>query len=178
MEIESTKIEGLYIIKPRIFNDNRGKFIKVYHEKNFNDVGLNVDFVESYYSISNKNVIRGMHFQILPESHNKLVYVPAGKIIDVILDLRKKSITFGKFETFELSSENGHYVFIPKGCAHGFISLEDNTNVTYMQTTMYNEKCDKGIAYDSFGMDWKIENPIISERDLNFPDYTKTDIYF
>ncbi len=91
-----------------------------------------------------------MHFQILPESHNKLVYVPAGKIIDVILDLRKKSITFGKFETFELSSENGHYVFIPKGCAHGFISLEDNTNVTYMQTTMYNEKCDKGIAYDSF----------------------------
>jgi len=171
MRIKKTKINGLRIIKPNIFCDNRGRFVKIFHSQTFKEFGLETTFVESYYSLSNKNVIRGMHFQIPPEDHYKLVFVPAGKIIDVILDIRKKSKTFGKFETFELSSENGYFLYIPKGCAHGFISLADNTNVTYLQTTMYNGNCDKGIAYDSFGFDWNCEEPIISERDLKFPDF-------
>jgi len=169
MKIEETKINGLFLIKPKIFSDNRGKFIKVYHDKTFNEFGLDARFVESYYSVSNKNVIRGMHFQIPPEDHNKLVYVTAGKIIDVVLDIRKKSKTFGEFETFELSSDNGYCVYIPAGCAHGFISLRDNTIVTYMQTSMFDSKCDKGIKYNSFGFDWNCDNPILSDRDRKFP---------
>ena len=172
MEKQNTKIEGLYLIKTKILYDNRGKFVKIFHNQSFNELGLNTNFVESYYSISDENVIRGMHFQIPPEDHNKLVYVPEGKIIDVVLDIRKKSKTFGKFETFELSSQNGYYVYIPKGCAHGFLSLEHNTNVTYMQTTIYNKICDKGIRYDSFGFDWNCKNPIISDRDKGLPEFS------
>ena len=168
MNVNQTPIEGLYLIKTEIIEDKRGRFIKTFHKETFKNFELNVDFVESYYSISDKNVIRGMHFQVPPEDHNKLVYVPAGEIIDVILDIRKKSKTFGKFESFDLSSENGNLLYIPKGCAHGFLSLKDNTIVTYLQTTMYNKNCDKGIAYDSFGFNWNCVNPIISDRDKNF----------
>ena len=171
MKIETTTIEGIYLIRPVIMNDDRGKFVKIFHEPIFKDFGLDTNFVESYYSLSNKNVIRGMHFQIPPEDHAKLVYVPAGSIIDVILDIRKKSKTFGKFETFELSEKNGNCVYIPKGCAHGFLSLENNTIVTYLQTTIYNNECDKGIKYDSFGFDWNCNKPILSNRDQKFPEF-------
>lgn len=171
MEIENTFIEGLKIIHLKEFKDSRGSFIKVYNEDLFSENALKLDFKESYYSISSKNVIRGMHFQIPPFEHTKLVYLDNGKIIDVVLDIRKSSPTYGQHFTIKLNTDNPILVYIPVGCAHGFLSLEDNTIVTYLQTSVYNNICDKGIKYNSFKMNWGVENPIISERDLNFPDF-------
>lgn len=178
MEIENTPISGLKLIHLKEFNDSRGSFIKVFNEDFFAENSLKTNFKESYYSISAKNVIRGMHFQIPPFEHIKLVYLNQGKIIDVVLDIRKTSPTYGKYFSVELINENPTLIYIPVGCAHGFLSLEDNTMVTYLQTSCYNNACDKGINYNSFGMTWGIENPIISERDLSFPNFTDTNFNF
>lgn len=168
MQIVETKIPGLKIFEPRIFEDVRGKFIKTFNNDFFQEHNLNISIKETYYSISHKDVIRGMHFQTPPYDHMKIVYVPFGKILDVVLDLRKGSPTFGKSFSIELSSENGKILIIPKGLAHGFKSLEDNTNVTYMQTTIYAPNNDEGIRYDSFGFDWQCDCPKMSDRDMSF----------
>ena len=168
MKIINTAIKGLKILEPRIFEDSRGKFIKTFTNDFFQENGLDIDIKETYYSISHKDVIRGMHFQTPPYEHIKLVYVPAGKILDVVLDIRRNSPTFGKYFQTELSSDNGKVLIIPKGLAHGFKSLEDNTNVTYMQTSCYAPNNDFGIKYDSLGFDWECENPKLSDRDLSF----------
>lgn len=170
MKLIDTPIHGLKILEPKIFEDSRGCFIKTYNNNFFQTQGLNLAIKESYYSISRKDVIRGMHFQTPPYDHIKIVYVPSGKINDVVLDIRKNSPTYGDYFTIELSGENGKILIIPKGLAHGFKSLEDNTNVTYMQTSCYSPNNDYGIHYDSFGFDWEISNPQLSDRDLSFPD--------
>lgn len=171
MEIEQTFVPGLKIIHLKEFKDNRGSFIKVFNHDFFAENGLETNYKESYYSISAKNVIRGMHFQIPPFEHTKLVYLNQGNIIDVILDIRKSSPTFGQHFSIELNTENPILIYIPIGCAHGFLSLKENSIVTYLQTSCYNNAYDKGIKYNSFGMNWQIENPIMSERDLSFPDF-------
>lgn len=168
MEIIKTEIEGVFIIKNKIFQDERGKFIKIYPKEEFKKMGLSTEFEESYFSVSNKNVIRGMHFQLPPFDHEKLVYVSKGKVLDVILDLRKNSKTLGKAISIELSEENGYSVYIPKGLAHGFKSLEDGTIMTYNVTTVYNQQSDYGIRWNSFSFDWELEEPVMSERDKNF----------
>ncbi len=178
MEIESTFIQGLKLIHLKKFKDQRGSFIKIFNSDFFKVNGLETAFKESYYSISSKNVIRGMHFQVPPEEHIKLVYLNAGRMLDVVLDIRKTSATYGQYFSIELNTETPVLLYIPVGCAHGFLSLEDNVMVTYLQTSCYNNICDKGIKYNSFGMDWKVWNPIISERDSNFPDFLDTGLYF
>lgn len=142
--------------------DNRGDFTKI-----FNSLTLSVEIKESYYSRSHKNVIRGMHFQIPPFDHDKIVHVVKGKITDVVLDIRKNSPNFGKFYCNELSENKKQIIFIPKGFAHGFLSLEESV-VLYMQNTVYHAESDCGIRYDSFGFSWDAINPIISARDLAF----------
>jgi dTDP-4-dehydrorhamnose 3,5-epimerase/CDP-3, 6-dideoxy-D-glycero-D-glycero-4-hexulose-5-epimerase len=171
MEFIEMDISGLFLIKPKKFEDIRGRFVKTFHRETLESYNLNSDFKESFYSISQKNVLRGMHFQTPPYDHEKLVYVPDGSILDVVLDIRKSSPTFGKFVAQKLNAENAHMFYIPKGCAHGFLSLEDNTNVTYMQTTMYAENNDSGINYNSFGFDWNAKSAIISDRDKSFVDF-------
>lgn len=178
MEIIKTKLDGVYVIKNNIFKDERGMFIKTYHYDLFKEKGLCIDFKESYYSVSRKNTIRGMHFQKLPFDHDKLVYVANGKILDVIVDLRKNSKTFKEFISVEISRENGYSIYIPKGCAHGFLALEDNTITVYNVSTVYNAKYDSGISYDSFGMNWNIKNPIISDRDRGFYGIDELNEYF
>lgn len=169
MKIIETKIEGLKVLEPTIFEDIRGKFIKTFNNDFFIENGLDIKIKETYYTISHKDVIRGMHFQTPPFDHIKLVYVSAGKIIDVVLDIRKNSPTFGQYFSCELSSDNGKILIIPKGLAHGFKSLEYNTNVTYMQTSCYVPNNDFGIKYNSFSFDWKCVAPKISDRDKLFP---------
>lgn len=171
LRLLDTKISGLKILEPRIFEDTRGKFIKTFNDDFFKEHSLNISIKETYYSISHKNVIRGMHFQTPPQDHLKLVYVPYGKITDVVLDIRKESPTFGEYFTIELSDENAKILVIPKGLAHGFRSLQDNTNVTYMQTSGHAPECDAGLRYDSFGYDWDLLNPKMSDRDLNFDGF-------
>ena len=168
MVVENTFITGLKLIHLNKYLDDRGSFMKVFDADFFEENGLETKFKESYFSISNKNVIRGMHLQIPPVEHTKLVYVNQGKLLDVILDVRKDSPYFGKYFTVELDTRNPLVVYIPVGCAHGFLSLEDQTMMTYLQTTCYNPIYDTGISYNSFGMNWGIGNPIISARDKGF----------
>lgn len=173
LKLLDTKINGLKILEPRVFEDRRGKFIKTFNDAFFAEHGFNIQINESYYSISHKGVLRGMHFQAPPHDHLKIVYVPYGKIIDVVLDIRKNSPTYGESFEIELSSDNAKVLIIPKGLAHGFIALEDNTNVTYMQTSGYVPDCDAGIKYDSFGYDWGLTKTEISDRDLEFVTFEK-----
>jgi len=168
MEIENKFIPGLKLIRFKEFKDSRGSFIKVFNNDFFHENGLETNFKESYYSISAKNVVRGMHFQIPPAEHTKLVYLNRGAIIDVVLDIRKTSPTYGQHFSIELDTANPILIYIPTGCAHGFLSLEDDSMVTYLQSSGYKKECDAGILWNSFGMEWKIENPIISERDNSF----------
>lgn len=173
MTIEKTHLEGVFIINNFNAFDDRGMFVKTFNKSNFQDLNLDFEIRESYFSVSKKNVIRGMHFQLPPHGHEKLVYVPQGAILDVVIDLRKNSNTYGKYISLELSDQNKKSIFIPKGLAHGFKSLEDNTITVYNVSAEYNPAADTGISYDSFGFDWQIEKPIISDRDskLNVFNY-------
>lgn len=171
MELIKTNFEGLFIIQHKVFTDNRGLFVKTYNQQIFDELGIDLNIKERYYSISQKDVIRGMHFQSPPEDHVKLVTVISGKILDVVLDLRKKSKTFGKFFSIEIGQDEGKTIYIPKGFAHGFAALEDQTIVEYNQTTGYAPNNDAGIKYDSFGFDWRIAEPIVSYRDFSFETF-------
>ncbi len=170
MILEKTNLNGVFIINNFNVNDERGMFVKTYNKNVFNELNLNFEIRESYFSISKSKVIRGMHFQLPPYDHEKLVYVPQGSILDVVIDLRKNSTTYGKYISVELSKQNKKSIFIPKGFAHGFKSLSDDTITVYNVATEYNSKADAGIHYNSFGFDWKVDNPIVSQRDLAFLD--------
>jgi len=178
MEIESTFIDGLKLIHLDKFEDERGTFLKVFNLDIFNEKRLETDFRESYFSISNKNVIRGMHFQIPPAEHTKLVYLNHGNVLDVILDIRRASKTFGQYFTILLDSTNPIMMYIPIGCAHGFLSKEDNSIVSYIQSSVYDKDYDEGILWNSFGMEWGIESPIISKRDKSFIPFETFDTPF
>lgn len=169
MKIIQTQFEGLYVLETNNFKDDRGSFQKIFNYDFFKENCLETDFKEFYYSINIKGVRRGMHFQIPPYDHAKVVYVSIGKILDVVLDLRRDSSTYEKFFSIELNDQDARYLYIPKGFAHGFLSLKDNTIVNYAQTSCYQKNCDCGIDADSFGFDWGVETPIVSERDLSFP---------
>jgi dTDP-4-dehydrorhamnose 3,5-epimerase len=173
MEIIETGLVGLYLVKQKVFEDHRGSFIKTYNKDQFFDLGIELEIRERYFSISHKNVIRGMHFQIPPYDHVKLVSVMQGSIFDVVLDLRKNSQTYGEYFHIILNAKDGVAIYIPKGFAHGFLALENNSLIEYNQSTVYNQSSDTGIRYDSFGIDWGIASPIMSSRDLNFIEFKK-----
>ena len=168
MVIEDTFINGLKIIHLEKFLDERGSFLKVFNSEVYQKFSLDTDYKESYFSVSTKNVVRGMHFQIPPFEHTKLVFCNHGKILDVVLDLRKNSATFEEYLTIQLDAKRPKLLYIPKGCAHGFRSLTDGSIVTYFQTSVYRELYDMGIKYNSFGMDWGTQDPIVSKRDNSF----------
>lgn len=149
--------------------DYRGEFTKIYNENEFIAENIQMKVKEIFYSVSHKNVIRGMHFQIPPYAHDKLIHVISGRVKDVIVDLRKNSENYLKYIELELSGENKQAIYIPKGFAHGFQCLEENTVMMYMVSEGYVPDSDAGIRWDSFGMDWKTDNPIISEKDNNLP---------
>ena len=169
MNLIKTQFEGLYILETNCFTDSRGVFQKIYNYDYFIENNLETDFKEFYYSKNIKGVRRGMHFQIPPYEHAKIVYVSNGIILDVVLDLRKASSTYGQFFSIELNGKDSRCLYIPKGFAHGFLSLKDNSIVNYAQTSCYQKNCDYGIDEESFGFDWGVETPIVSERDLSFP---------
>lgn len=169
MKIEKTKIEGVYIIEPDIFIDERGTFVKPFNKNVFKKEGLVTNFEENFYSISRKNVIRGMHFQKPPKAMAKLVYVSSGAILDIVLDIRKNSPTYGQHINIEISDKNHLAVYIPAGCAHGFLSLEDDSCTVYLQETVRSVEDELGINIKSLGLDLGAINLIISERDKKLP---------
>ena len=165
----TTELEGCYELRPIVRGDMRGRFVKTFHCSEFKSLGLPTEFKEEYYSVSCKGVLRGLHFQLPPMAHEKLVYCVAGKVLDVAVDLRKKSATYGRYHLFELDSERGNMAYLPKGMAHGFYTLSDTAIMMYKVTSEYAPECDAGILWDSVGIPWGAESPITSDRDKKFP---------
>lgn len=168
MNIIKTPFEGLFILETINFQDNRGSFQKLFNYDFFQVNGLDANFKEFYYSISNENVIRGMHFQLPPFDHAKLVYVSKGRIKDVVVDIRKESETYKQCFSIELNDNDAKYLYIPKGFAHGFLSLENGSIVNYAQTSCYSKEHDCGITYNSIDFNWNVVLPVVSKRDLLF----------
>jgi dTDP-4-dehydrorhamnose 3,5-epimerase len=168
MKINKTKFDKVFELDYNSFKDHRGEFVKTIHKDTFDEYGLQSNFQESFFSVSDFNVFRGMHFQYPPFDHDKLIYVVNGSIIDVVLDLRNESETFGQFLTFELSKENRKGLYIGKGFAHGFLSLQVDTVVEYHTTTMQSKECEGGVKWNSFGLQLPVADPIISTRDNEF----------
>jgi dTDP-4-dehydrorhamnose 3,5-epimerase len=169
MKIYKTTIPGLLRIEPFKTDDGRGSFVKVFHETDFVRGALATGFVEEYYTISRSSVLRGLHFQLPPHDHVKLVCCMGGKVLDVILDVRKGSPTFGKHEAFELSGEHAGMLYIPSGMAHGFYVLEAPAIMLYKVTTVYSPDHDSGIRWDSAGIVWPDSDTVMSERDRSLP---------
>jgi dTDP-4-dehydrorhamnose 3,5-epimerase len=168
MEFIPSRIPGCFEIQPVVFKDERGLFVKTFHEQVFAQHGLETHFAETYYSRSYKGVLRGLHFQVPPYDHAKLVYCIAGRVKDVVVDLRVGSPTYGEFASFLLSAETANMVYVPRGLAHGFYTLSDSAIMMYKVTSVYSPQHDTGIRWDSVGIDWPNDNPIISERDRQF----------
>lgn len=173
MELISTSIEGCFEVRPFFARDVRGTFVKTFHTSLFTELGLPTDWREEYYSSSHKGVIRGMHFQTPPHDHEKLVYCMQGRVLDVVVDLRKGSSTYGCHVAVELDASFGHGLMIPKGMAHGFLALTENVLMAYKVTSVYAPSNDAGIRWDSFGLDWGVDSPIISSRDASHPTFTE-----
>jgi dTDP-4-dehydrorhamnose 3,5-epimerase len=171
-QVLETTLPGVRVLQPRLFEDVRGRFVKTYQADAFQAAGI--DFVphQEFYSVSTRGVLRGMHFQVPPAAHQKLVYCSRGRVLDVVLDLRKGSPGFGHAYSRELTAETAELLFIPKGLAHGFLALEDDSTMVYQMDTVYTPECDAGILWNSFGFDWPVAKPILSERDKAFPGFT------
>lgn len=172
MEFVNLSLPGAKLITLPFFSDERGAFVKTFNDTVFQEASIDFELKESYFSYSKSGVIRGMHFQLPPHDHAKVVFCPKGAILDVIIDLRKTSPAYGRFEARVLSEANHQAYYIPKGFAHGFKALEDGAITYYLVSSGYHQASDTGIRWDSFGMDWELEQPIISARDQTFELFT------
>ncbi len=180
MEFEKTKIEGVLIIKPKVFGDNRGFFMETYNENDFKAQGLNYVFVQDNHSKSTKGVLRGLHFQ-KKHPQTKLVRVIRGEVFDVAVDLRKGSKTYGKWVGEVLSEDNKKMLLIPKGFAHGFVVLSDEAEFVYKCDDVYHPEDEGGIAYNDseIGIDWPIkDNLLLSEKDKKHPTLKESGFVF
>jgi dTDP-4-dehydrorhamnose 3,5-epimerase len=168
MEIIETKIKDLLIIHPKIFGDARGYFFESYNEEDFKKQGINVKFIQDNQSLSNKGVLRGLHFQAPPYDQGKLVRVITGAVLDVAVDIRKNSPTYGEHIGIELTAENKTMFYIPPGFAHGFLTLQDNTIFSYKCTNLYNKSSEGTVLWNDTDLkiNWNISNPLLSEKDL------------
>ena len=174
MKIIKTEIEGLLIIKPRVFEDERGYFFESWSKSIFENAGLDINFVQDNQSLSSKSVVRGLHFQNPPFAQGKLVQVLKGSVLDVAVDIRENSASYGKHVSVLLSGENKTMFWIPPGFAHGFSTLEDNTMFSYKCSGVYNKESEGSLMWNDtdLNIDWQIKNPIISEKDQNSELFT------
>ncbi|MCF8422882.1 MAG: dTDP-4-dehydrorhamnose 3,5-epimerase [Bacteroidia bacterium] len=168
MEVIKTKIEGLLIINPRVFGDVRGYFFESYNDSVFKDHGIDVKFIQDNQSLSNSGVLRGLHFQAPPYDQGKLVRVITGAVLDVAVDIRKNSPTYGEHIAIELSEDNKTMFYIPPGFAHGFLTLKDSTIFSYKCTNLYNKASEGTVLWNDtdLNINWNTSNPILSEKDL------------
>lgn len=172
-ELKQTSIPGCVEIIPPQPTDLRGRFVKVLHRDQFSALGLETDFPEQYFTVSRKNVLRGMHFQLPPHDHSKLVYCVSGEVLDVVLDLRRGSPSFGKAMSVRLTSDPTNLLYLPRGLAHGFLTLSAEATMVYHVGSVHAPTHDSGVRWDSFGFDWPAGSRIISDRDLNLPSFTE-----
>ena len=169
MEILETKIKDLLIIKPRVFEDARGYFFESYNKDVFTKHHIHVDFIQDNQSLSHRGVLRGLHFQSPPFAQGKLVRVITGAVLDVAVDIRKSSPTYGQHVTIELTEENKTMFYIPPGFAHGFATLRDNTIFSYKCTQTYHKESEGTVLWNDSDLkiDWQLENPLLSYKDMN-----------
>ncbi len=167
MKITKTKIPDLLIVEPEVFYDQRGYFYESYNKKKFTLAGIGYEFMQDNQSMSKKNVLRGLHFQKPPFAQSKLVRVINGSVLDVAVDIRKKSSFYGKYVSIVLSEHNKLMFWIPQGFAHGFLSIEDDTIFSYKCTQTYNKNSEHTILWNdsNLNIDWELANPIVSEKD-------------
>lgn len=174
-------LKGAYIIEPDVYKDNRGWFVESYNFSKFCEIDLNINFVQDNHSMSlDRNVLRGLHFQNNPKSQTKLVRCTRGRIMDVIVDLRVGSPTFLMHEKIELSEDNFRLLFVPKGFAHGFLTLTENVEVMYKVDEFYSKEHDRSIRFDDPDLDinWGCESPIMSDKDKNALFLKNSDVNF
>jgi dTDP-4-dehydrorhamnose 3,5-epimerase len=177
MEVIETKIKGLLIIKPRVFADARGYFFESYNADIFKEHGIAENFIQDNQSLSNTGVLRGLHFQAPPFAQGKLVRVITGAVLDIAVDIRKNSATYGQHVSIELTEENKTMFYIPTGFAHGFSTLRDNTIFSYKCTNVYHKASEGTVLWNDndLAIDWNIASPLLSEKDLvgtPFKDFT------
>jgi len=170
MQVRKTSIEGLIELFPRVFEDERGCFLETYNQQAFEALGLPTHFVQDNQSFSIKGVLRGLHFQNEPYAQGKLVRVITGKVMDIAVDLRIGSPTFGQYEAFVLDSKLNNMAYIPEGFGHGFVALEDSI-FSYKCTNVYNKTAESGLIWNDpdLNIDWGISNPIVSDKDQQLP---------
>jgi dTDP-4-dehydrorhamnose 3,5-epimerase len=178
MNIEPTGIPGCYVLQAKVIRDDRGTFAKTFHAPRFAELGLRTDWQEEYFSTSVRGVVRGMHFQVPPADHAKMVFCLLGEVLDVVVDLRRGSPAYGRVQGFTLSAENGRGLYLPTGCAHGFASVSETSGIYYKVTSTHSPEHDAGIAWNSIGFEWKIDDPVLSDRDSRHPAFADFDSPF
>ncbi|NNF35407.1 MAG: dTDP-4-dehydrorhamnose 3,5-epimerase [Saprospiraceae bacterium] len=169
MTIQKTPFEGLFEITPEIFHDNRGYFMESFRSETLSELGINTQFVQDNQSFSKRNVIRGLHLQVTPHEQIKLVRAVSGKVLDVVVDLRKESPTFGEHFKCILDGERGNMLYVPAGFAHGISVLEDAI-FAYKCSAYYNKESEEGIIFNDpdLNIDWEVNEPILSKKDMLF----------
>lgn len=172
MQIKTTPIAGLIIIEPQIFNDPRGYFYESYNKDKMVAAGIPFEFIQDNQSLSQKGIVRGLHFQAPPFAQGKLVRVIQGAVMDVVVDIRKNSPTYGQHFSIELTAENKTMFFIPPGFAHGFETLEDNTIFLYKCTNVYHKESEGGLLWNdsNLGIKWQSTEPLVSDKDKILPN--------
>ena len=180
MEFEALELQGLVLIHPKLFRDNRGYFYESYNEQHFKAAGISAVFAQDNQSLSGKGVLRGLHYQHPPYEQGKLVRVVRGAVLDIAVDIRRNSPTYGKYAAVELSAANNLMLWIPPGFAHGFLSLEDDTLFLYKCTNVYHKQSESGIIWNDaqLGIDWKTHGPLVSEKDQELPAFSNIDSRF
>lgn len=181
MKMIETKLSGIVLLEPKVFEDDRGFFMESYNQKVFNELGLMQHFIQDNHSLSKETgVLRGLHYQLDPMAQTKQVRVLAGAVYDVVVDIRKNSSTFGQWEGFVLSESNKRQLLVPQGFAHGFCTLVPNTQVFYKVDNYYSPEHDRGIAWNDpdLEIDWPTSQPILSEKDKKHPQLKSADNNF
>ncbi|MBX7043627.1 MAG: dTDP-4-dehydrorhamnose 3,5-epimerase [Ignavibacteria bacterium] len=180
MKVEKTFIPGLFVIEPDFFPDSRGFFFESFSREKYSEIGITAEFVQDNISKSAKNTLRGLHYQAGGFAQGKLCQVITGKVLDVAVDIRFGSPTFGRHFSVELSGDNHRQIWIPPGFAHGFSVLSEEAIFSYKCTARYDKQSERGIIYndESLGIDWKVEAPIVSEKDLKAKSFSEIEKEF
>ena len=175
MEFRELSLAGFLLIKPRLFEDERGLFFERYNRDEFRANGVKVDFVQDNFSRSARGVLRGLHFQIPPFAQDKLVWVTRGEVFDVAVDLRRSSPSFGKWEGRVLSAASQEMLFLPAGFAHGFVVLSESADFSYKTSSVYSSEHDRGLLWNDpeIGVEWPEANPVLSVKDRDLPTLRK-----
>jgi dTDP-4-dehydrorhamnose 3,5-epimerase len=173
LDITGLALPDCFVLQTPVMRDRRGSFNKMYSKEMIESAGIDFPIAEQYLTTSSRGVVRGMHLQLPPHEHHKVVQCLSGRAFDVIVDCRQTSPAYGKFVTIELSGDSGVAVLVPPGVAHGFCALEENTSMLYRTSSAHAPDCDTGVRWDSFGLQWPLSSPIISDRDQQLPLFAK-----